>query len=154
MPQELSSIQQKPRGSSTPHHIELSRSLDCCSPLQLSAPQPAVEQTAGSPTPATPAVWQQAACTKAAAGCRSPRVWPFRVVVGSDGALISLCWTFPDGRDSIRSNLSGHIAGRLPTGCLFCSVETAYCVVSRRDDCSPNRWPPRDILVDEPPSDF
>jgi hypothetical protein len=40
---ELNSIQRKLRDSPTPDHVELPASLDCGSPLQLSAPQPAVE---------------------------------------------------------------------------------------------------------------
>jgi hypothetical protein len=46
--------------------------LDCCSPLQLSDPQPAVDHLSFIHRDSMPTVWQQAAETKAAAGCSSP----------------------------------------------------------------------------------
>ena len=47
--------------------------VDCGSLLPLSSPQPAVENRGKHEQPSDPLVWQQAARTKAAAGCRSPR---------------------------------------------------------------------------------
>ena len=59
--------------------------LDCCSLLQLSGPQPAVDRISNSSLQLV--VLQQAACTKAAAGCRSPKrqaltLWerPYQIV--------------------------------------------------------------------------
>jgi len=46
--------------------------LDCGSLLPLSNPQPAVDNRGKHEHPSAPLVWQQAARTKAAAGCRSP----------------------------------------------------------------------------------
>jgi hypothetical protein len=113
------------------------RYLDCCSLLQLSAPQPAVDNRSELERAFNLVIRQQAAAVHQAGG-----------------TFNSPCWTFPDGRDSIRSNPSGHIPYRRLTVCLFCSVETACRGVSRRNDRPTNRWLPRDLLVDEPPSDF
>ena len=47
--------------------------MDCGSLLPLSSPQPAVDNRGKLEQPSAPLVWQQAAPTKTAAGCRSPR---------------------------------------------------------------------------------
>jgi hypothetical protein len=60
------------RNSLTPEHVEPSRSLDCCNRLPLSAPQPAVDNRFELERAFKLTVWQQAARSKAAAGCSSP----------------------------------------------------------------------------------
>ncbi|RLS69864.1 MAG: hypothetical protein DWI00_15620 [Planctomycetota bacterium] len=115
--------------------------MDCCCLLPLPAPQPAVDNRSELERAFKPVIRQQAAAVHEGGRIRTLRrprsedgKRSFRVSVGGDGTLISPCWTFPDGRDSIRGNLSDHIADQLPTFCLFSSVETACRVVSRRDD--------------------